>query len=52
MVSSIQNETQFIVEGGPMTAKGELASLLGILTQLCMSILAVTSIPAIGNLLN
>jgi DMSO/TMAO reductase YedYZ heme-binding membrane subunit len=35
-----------------MTAKGELASLLGILTQLCMSILAVTSIPAIGNLLN
>jgi DMSO/TMAO reductase YedYZ heme-binding membrane subunit len=35
-----------------MTAKGELASLLGILTQLCMSVLAITSIPAIGNLLN
>jgi DMSO/TMAO reductase YedYZ heme-binding membrane subunit len=52
IIPTIYNQTQFVVEGGLMTAKGELASLLGILTQLCMSILAVTSIPAIGNLLN
>ena len=52
MVLPAQNTTQSIVQGGLMTAKGELASLLGILTQLSMSILAITSIPAIGNLLN
>ncbi|CAF2728149.1 unnamed protein product [Rotaria sp. Silwood2] len=52
MVSTVYNQTRFVVEGGLMTAKGELASLLGILTQLYMSILAVASIPAIGNLLN
>ena len=35
-----------------MTAKGELAALLGTLTQFCMSVLAITCIPAIGNQLN
>ncbi|CAF4013754.1 unnamed protein product [Rotaria sordida] len=52
IISTIQNQTRFVVESGLMTAKGELASLLGILTQLCMTILAVVSIPAVGNLLN
>jgi len=52
IIPTSYNQTRFVVESGLMTAKGELASLLGILTQLCMSILAVTSIPAIGNLLN
>ncbi|CAF4710112.1 unnamed protein product [Rotaria sp. Silwood1] len=52
MISTVHNQTRFVVESGLMTAKGELASLLGILTQLCMSILAIASIPAIGNLLN
>ena len=35
-----------------MTWKGELASLMGILTLLTMSLLALASIPALGNLLN
>jgi DMSO/TMAO reductase YedYZ heme-binding membrane subunit len=52
IVSTVHNQTRIVVESGPMTAKGELASLFGILTQLCMSILAITSIPAIGNRLN
>ena len=52
IVVPVQNTTRSIVQGGLMTAKGELASLLGILTQLSMSILAIASIPAIGNLLN
>jgi predicted dinucleotide-binding enzyme/DMSO/TMAO reductase YedYZ heme-binding membrane subunit len=46
------NQTPLLIESGLMTTKGEIASTLGILTQLCMSILAVTSIPAVGNLLN
>ncbi|CAF1054121.1 unnamed protein product [Rotaria sordida] len=52
MASTVHNQTRIVVAASLMTAKGELASLLGILTQLCMSILAITSIPAIGNLLN
>ncbi|CAF3016608.1 unnamed protein product [Rotaria sp. Silwood2] len=52
MISTVHNQTRVIIESSFMSAKGELASLLGILTQLCMSILVVTSIPAIGNLLN
>ncbi|CAF3646078.1 unnamed protein product [Rotaria sp. Silwood1] len=52
MVSTVHNQTRVVIDTSLMTAKGELASILGILTQLCMSILAVTSIPAIGNLLN
>ncbi|CAM4739932.1 unnamed protein product [Rotaria magnacalcarata] len=52
MVFNDTNQTRFIVENGLMTAKGELASLLGILTQLCMSILAIASVPAVGYLLN
>ncbi|CAF0831644.1 unnamed protein product [Adineta ricciae] len=52
LVSPVRNETKFIVEPGRMTAKGELASLMGILTILSMSLLALASIPAIGNLLN
>ncbi|UJR35985.1 hypothetical protein I4U23_028725 [Adineta vaga] len=51
-VSSVQNETKFLVQPGLMTFKGELASLMGILTILSMSLLALASIPAIGNLLN
>ncbi|CAF0944314.1 unnamed protein product [Adineta steineri] len=49
---STQNQTKFIVQHGRMTWKGELASLTGILTLLSMSLLALASIPAIGNLLN
>lgn len=51
-IPKFENQTRFVIESGLMTAKGELASLLGILTQMCLSILAVVSIPAVGNLLN
>ena len=47
-----KNETKTIVQHGLMTWKGELASLMGILTLLTMSLLALASIPALGNLLN
>lgn len=52
MISPVQNQTKFNVKPGLMTWKGELASLMGILTLLCMSLLALASIPALGNLLN
>lgn len=52
LVSPVQNQTKFIVQNGMMTWKGELASLMGILTLLSMSMLALASIPALGNLLN
>jgi predicted dinucleotide-binding enzyme len=51
-VSTVQHQTIVTVKNGLMTWKGELASLMGILTILSMSILALASIPAIGNLLN
>ena len=49
---TVQNQTRTIVQSGFMTWKGELASLMGILTLFCMSLLALASIPALGNLLN
>lgn len=49
---TVNNETTFTVHFGVMTWKGELASLMGILTLLSMSLLALSSIPALGNLLN
>lgn len=52
VVTPVQNQTIFKVDNGMMTWKGELASLMGILTLLCMSLLALASIPALGNLLN
>jgi hypothetical protein len=52
IVSPVRNQTKFIVQPGLMTWKGELASLMGILTLLSMSLLALASIPALGNLLN
>ena len=52
VISPIQNQTKFSVQPGLMTWKGELASLMGILTLLSMSLLALASIPALGNLLN
>ena len=52
IIPAMYNQTHLIVNNGLMTTKGEIAASLGILTQLCMSILAVTSIPAVGNLLN
>ena len=52
LVSPVQNQTKFTVHNGMMTWKGELATLFGILTLLSMSILALASIPALGNLLN
>jgi hypothetical protein len=52
IVSPVQNKTKFIVQNSLMTWKGELASLMGILTLLSMSLLALASIPALGNLLN
>ncbi|CAF3650728.1 unnamed protein product [Rotaria socialis] len=52
IVSANNNQTRIVSQGSFMTGTGELAALLGILTLLCMSILALTSIPAIGNLLN
>jgi len=51
-VSPVQNQTKFVVKNSLMTWKGELASLMGILTLLSMSLLALASIPALGNLLN
>lgn len=51
-IPTTANQTTFVVKNGMMTWKGELASLMGILTLLSMSILALASIPAIGNLLN
>ncbi|CAF3743626.1 unnamed protein product [Adineta steineri] len=51
-VMTIHNQTRLIVQGNLMTGTGEIAALLGVLTVLCMSILAITSIPAIGTLLN
>jgi predicted dinucleotide-binding enzyme len=50
--NSTQNQTHIIIQHGLMTWKGELASLMGILTLLVMSILALASIPALGDLLN
>lgn len=47
-----QNQTTAFVQPGLMTWKGELASLMGMLTLLSMSLLALASIPALGNLLN
>ncbi|CAF3873918.1 unnamed protein product [Rotaria sp. Silwood1] len=52
LVLTVHNQTQIVVGSSLMTAKGELASLLGILALLCMSILTITSIPAISNRLN
>jgi predicted dinucleotide-binding enzyme len=52
IVSPVRNATKFIVQNSLMTWKGELASLMGILTLLSMSLLALSSIPALGNLLN
>jgi predicted dinucleotide-binding enzyme len=52
IISPIQNQTKFVVQNGLMTWKGESASLMGILTLFLMSLLALASIPAIGNLLN
>ncbi|CAF3168090.1 unnamed protein product [Rotaria sp. Silwood2] len=52
MVSNVQNQTRIVLRGSLMTGTGELAALLGMLAQLFMSILAITSIPAVGNLLN
>ncbi|CAF0752221.1 unnamed protein product [Rotaria sp. Silwood1] len=46
------NQTKIIVSSSLMTWKGELASLMGILTLLSMSLLALASIPALANLLN
>ncbi|CAF3617285.1 unnamed protein product [Rotaria sp. Silwood1] len=51
-VSTIHNQTRFVFHDNLMKGTGELAALLGVLTLFCMSILAITSIPAIGNLLN
>jgi predicted dinucleotide-binding enzyme len=48
----VKNQTTVVVKPGLMTWKGELASLMGILTLLTMSLLALASIPALGNLLN
>ena len=48
----IQNQTKIVIPNGLMTWKGELASLMGILTLFSMSLLALASIPALGNLLN
>ena len=47
-----QNVTRIVIKTALMNGKGELATLRGALAQLCMSIQALTSIPAIGNLLN
>ncbi|CAF0732222.1 unnamed protein product [Rotaria sordida] len=47
-----KNQTKIIVQSNVMTWKGELASLMGILTLLSMSLLALASIPALANLLN
>ncbi|CAF3365594.1 unnamed protein product [Rotaria socialis] len=52
IISANRNQTEVIVPHSVMTIKGELASLMGILTLLLMSLLAITSIPAIANLLN
>jgi predicted dinucleotide-binding enzyme len=52
VISPVQNQTKVPVHNGLMTWKGELASLMGILTLLCMSLLALASIPSLGNLLN
>ncbi|CAF2199530.1 unnamed protein product [Rotaria magnacalcarata] len=52
IVSANRNQTEVIVPHSVMTIKGESASLMGILTLLFMSLLAITSIPAIANLLN
>jgi predicted dinucleotide-binding enzyme len=52
LVSVSANQTRAVVSPGLMTWKGELASLIGILTLLLMSLLALASVPALGNLLN
>ena len=52
IVTPVQNQTKIIVQPGLMTWKGELATLMGVLTLLLMSLLALSSIPALGNLLN
>ncbi|CAF1639412.1 unnamed protein product [Adineta ricciae] len=46
------NRTRRIFSNNLMSGTGEIAALLGVLTVLSMSVLAITSIPAIGNLLN
>ncbi|UJR17735.1 hypothetical protein I4U23_004633 [Adineta vaga] len=51
-ILNIHNQTRVIFQDSLMTGTGEIAALLGVLTVLCMTILAITSIPAIGNLLN
>jgi predicted dinucleotide-binding enzyme len=48
----IQNQTKIVLNSSLMTWKGELASLMGILTLFLMSLLALASVPALGNLLN
>lgn len=52
LVTPVQNQTKVFVQPGLMTWKGESASLMGILTLLVMSVLALASIPSLGNLLN
>lgn len=52
VIPSKHNQTTFHVQPGVMTWKGELASLMGILTLLSLSLLALASIPALANLLN
>jgi predicted dinucleotide-binding enzyme len=52
IIPAMPNQTQVVVQNGLMTWKGELASLMGMLTLFSMSLLALASIPAIGNLLN
>jgi predicted dinucleotide-binding enzyme len=52
IVSPVHNQTKIVVQTGLMSWKGELASLMGILTLFTMSLLALASIPALGNLLN
>jgi DMSO/TMAO reductase YedYZ heme-binding membrane subunit len=48
----IKNQTRIIAPLNFMVWSGELATLLGVLALLTMSLLAIASIPAAGNLLN
>lgn len=52
ILPSAQNQTRLVLKSALMKGTGEISGLLGFLTLFCMSILAITSIPAIGNLLN
>ncbi|CAF1269981.1 unnamed protein product [Adineta ricciae] len=51
-IMDAHNRTRRIFSNNLMSGTGEIAALLGVLTVLSMSVLAITSIPAIGNLLN